>query len=301
MRHLIRGHLALVPVLFVAMISSACTNVIYTTTESGQRALHELTRLDGSIAAVPNGAGSQPDVSFDGTKVAFVQKDATDIRQVFVMTIGQLGTRQQITTDPVSKSYPRWSRLGHLAFASGSNIVVLDSTFANVDLGPNVPQTDGGLDFYDQGSTLVYERDDNLYVFAIGGSGSELQITSCPTPSAMCNFPIVSHDQTMLAYHQTVMLSPGWPEGIIVQNLSDPSQSSSITLGPALGGGGKIHSYDFSPRDDQMYVSAKAFDSATSTYGTELELFVVDLDGGNKEKLSPNPPVWYPSTYRWGL
>ncbi len=291
-------YLPVVLALSVAALQSACTSVIYATDQGPQRKLDKLTLPGNFVSAIPNGIGSQPDVSFDGEKLAFVRQDSNNVWQVFVMTIGEPATLQQITGDAAPKSYPRWSTQGYLAFAAGSQITVLDQSFTNVPLGATPPQTDGGLDFYDNGAKLVYEWNDNLYSFSISGSGSVVPITSCSTPTTRCNFPVVSHDQTMLAYHVTIMLGPGWAETITIRNASDLSEVSAIVMGPALGGGGKIHSFDFSPTDDRMFVSAKAFDAATSTYETDLELFVVDLDGANKNRLSPAPQVWYPSSYR---
>jgi len=286
-------------VIFSLGILTGCTAVIFGHETSSQQALLELSRPSNSVSVVLNAPGTTPDVSFDGQKVAFTQEDASGVPQIFVMTIGQPSSVQQITTGSSGKRVPRWSTQGKLAFASGTDIVILNQDLSPFNLGSPPPQANGGLDFYDDGNRLVYERDNNLYTLPIDRSIPEQQITSCSAPPTMCTWPVVSHDQSKLAYHITTMLGAGWPEIIRILETGTWNSHAVISMGPAQGGGGKIHSYDFSPRDDQMYVAAKPFDQATLTYGTELELFVVNLDGTGKVILPPGPAVRNPSTYQW--
>lgn len=280
-------------------ILTGCTAVIFGHETSSQQALLELSRPSNSVSVVLNAPGSDPDVSFDGQKVAFIQEDTGGVRQIFVMTIGQPSSVQQITTGSSRKRVPRWSTQGKLAFASGTDIVILNSDLSPFNLGSTPPQANGGLDFYYDGDKLVYQRDNNLYTVPIDRSTPEQQITACNTPPTICSWPVISHDQSKLAYHTTIMLAAGWLEFITILEATTWNHHVAISMGPALGGGGKIDSYDFSPNDEQMYVAAKPFDQTTSTYGTEHELFVVNLDGTDKKILPPGPAVRGLSTYQW--
>ena len=290
------------PFRFLSLLAclTGCTSIIFDSDAgTGTRGLLEFVRPVGSISSVVSGEGIEPDVSFDGERVAFIRR-VGGIRQVFVMTLGEPATLAQLTFDPTPKSEPRWSSQGHLAFAAGSEITVL-----NPDLTPFVfasmpPQLDSGLDFHEDGSALVYARDNNLFIQPLDQSQPEIQITNCSVQIS-CSDPIVSHDQSLLAYRFTIVLGPGWPEGILIVSLPDLSSVGSISMGPAIGAGGNIHSYDFSPDDNRLYVAAKSFDAATASYIDELSLFVVDLDGSNRQLLQPDPQVRYPSTFRSGL
>lgn len=277
---------------------TGCTAVIFEHETGGQQQLLRLSRPLDTISIELSAPATDPDVSFDEQRIAFIQQDGGGVQQVYVMTLGQPTSIQQVTTDPTPKRVPRWSAQGKLAFASGSDVVVLNADFSTFNLGGATPQTDGGLDFYDDGDKLVYERNGNLYTVPLNGSTSEQRITNCSIPTVRCTFPVVSHDQSKLAYKTTIMLGAGWPEIIYILSTGIWSGQSFISMGPALGGGGKIHSYDFSPGDDQMYVAALPFDAATSTYGAQHELFVVNLDGTDKEMLPPGSIVRHPSAYQ---
>ncbi|UCH75661.1 MAG: hypothetical protein JSU82_07465 [Rhodospirillales bacterium] len=280
--------------LLVAL--TGCTKVVFDSENGGARQLLQLARPGNSITTITGPEAMQPDVSFDRNRVAFVRTVGTPpVRQVFVMTIGDAGSLQQVTSDPVDKSYPRWSTQGQLAFRAGSDLRVLNPDFTPFDLGTPTPQADGGLDFYDNGNGLVYQRNGNLYVLPVDRSVPETPITNCPPPNTRCGSPVVSHDQTKLAYRRTVMLAAGYPEVIHVILTGSWSNLGSFMMGPALGGSGKVHSFDFARSDNKLYVAAKSYDAATGSYGNDLLLFEVNLDGSDKSQLAPGPQVRYPS------
>lgn len=284
-----------IAILCLSVFLASCTRIVFDSQTGTTRELRELTRPSDSISNVVGGEGMQADVSFSATRIAFIRQ-VGGVPQVFVMELGESSSLQQLTSDSAAKSHPRWSLQGRLAFASGSNIVVLNPDFTPFNLGSPALQTDGGLDFFDGGTKLVYARDKNLYVSPLDRSNPEGRITNC-SGSVSCGLPVVSHDQSKLAYRQTIMLGAGWATRIIVMSLTGSGGATNIVMGPAVGGGEKIHSFDFSPGDDQMYVSAKPFVSG-SGYGSQQVLFVVDLDGSNMQQLSPPAPARYPSTYR---
>lgn len=287
--------LAAISAIGLLVILTGCSKVVF---ESETGATHEVLQLrqpGGSITSIVSAEARQPDVSFDRTRVAFVRQVGT-FRQVFVMKIGDPGTLQQVSSGSTQKAIPRWSSQGRLAFRSGSQIVVLNPDFTPFNLGSPPLAADGGLDFHDNGNSLVYERDGELYIVPLDRSVPEIRITNCSSPSMDCGFPVVSHDQSKLAYQITLMIGSGWPEAIQILNTGTWDSFHSITMGPAFGAGGNIHSYDFSRRDNKMYVSARLFDPATATYGSDLLLFEVNLDGSNKQQLPPDPQVRYPST-----
>lgn len=273
---------------------TGCSRVIFESETGATRELLQLTRPGGSITSIVGAEARQPDVSFDRKKVAFIRPVA-GVGQVFVMEIGDPATLQQLTSDPAPKSLPRWASNGRLAFRSGSGIVVLNADFSPFDLGLPTLVADGGLDFHDNGNALVYRRDSNLHVVPLDRSVPEMQITGCAPPGNPCRFPVVSHDQTKLAYHMSNALGAGLLERIIIVETGTWSGVSFIVMGPALGGDRKIHSYDFSRRDDHMYVAAKPFDELMMTYGSDPVLFEVNLDGSDRQQLPPAPTVRYPS------
>jgi hypothetical protein len=212
------------------------------------------------------------------------------------MTIGDPSTLQQRTSGAAVKSLPRWSSAGRLAYKAGSEIRVLNADFSSFDLGLPVVMADGGLDFHDNGNALVYQRDNNLHIVPLDRSVPELQITGCPPAAGTtCRFPVVSHDQTRLAYLISYAFGAGRLETIHVVQTATWGGLSSIVMTPALSATRVVHSYDFSRADDSMYVASRPFDDTTMTYGPDPVLFEVNLDGSDRTQLSPSPTVRYPS------
>lgn len=291
--------LAIVPVACLLAMLTGCSKVVFESNPAAgatHRVL-QLSRPDNIITGIVDPEARQPDVSFDGQKVAFIRRALPGpAPQVFVMTIGDPGSLKQVTKDTASKSLPRWAVNGRIAFRAGNTIRVLNPEMTQFNLGTPALVADGGLDFYENGRALVYERDGNLYVVPLDRSVPEAQITRCASPTIHCGFPVVSFDQTKLAYHHTVMLSSGWPESIHILNAGSWTNFGSFMMGPPLGGGGKIHSFDFARHDKKiMFVSAKPYDTATASYGSDLLLFEVRLDGSGKQQLAPAPYALYPS------
>ena len=288
---------AIIPVVCLLAMLTGCSRVVFEYNPVGG-ATHQLLQLKqpgSSITNIVSPEARQPDVSFDGKRVAFV-RTVKGVPQIFVMTIDDPGSLNQVTKDPAPKFLPRWSPKGYLAFRAGARIAVLKPDFTPFNLGSPAVQADGGLDFYDSGSWLVYERDNNLHVIPLNRSVPEARITNCQGPTTRCEFPVVSYDQTKLAYHKTVSISSGWPEAVHILNTGSWTNFGSFMMGPALGGGGKIHSFDFARHDKKkMFVSAKPYDPATASYGSDLLLFEIKLDGADKRQLPPKPHARYPS------
>lgn len=278
-----------------AVLAAGCTRIVYDSEAGPVREIKQLTRPGGSIVNIVAGQGMQPDVSFDGTRVAFI-REVAGVGQVFAMTIDAPATLQQLTSGAPAKTFPRWSATGRLAYRSGNEIRVLNADFSPFDLGAPPVLADGGLDFYDNGDALVYQRDNNLHVVPLDRSVPEQLITGCPpTASPRCRFPVVSHDQTKLAYLVSFVFGAGQLDLINLVQAGSWTGIGNFALGPALGGGRIIHSFDFSRADNSMYVAARPFDDSTMTYGDDPVLFEVNLDGSGKTQLAPAPVVRYPS------
>jgi len=291
--------LVIVPAACLLAMLTGCSKVVFESNPAAgttHRVL-QLSRPGNSITGIVDPEARQPDVSFDGRRVAFIRTALPGpAPQVFVMTIGEPGSLKQVTKGMAAKSLPRWAVNGRLAFRAGNNIRVLNPDMTPFDLGAPALLADGGLDFYENGKALVYERGDNLYVVPLDRSVPETQITSCASPNIHCEFPVVSFDQSKLAYHHTVMLGSGWPEAIQILNTGSWTNFGSFMMGPPLGGGGKIHSFDFARHDKKkMFVSAKPYDPATASYGSEYLLFEIKLNGSGKGQLPPAPYALYPS------
>lgn len=287
--------LVTISAICLLIILTGCSRVVFESETGPAPELLQLTRPGGSIISIVGTEARQPDVAFDRARVAFIRPVA-GIGQVFVMEIGDPATLQQLTSDSAPKTLPRWSSAGRLAFRSGSGIVVLNADFSPFDLGLPPLVADGGLDFYDNGNALVYLRDNNLHTVPLDRSVPEMQITGCPPAAGtLCRFPVVSHDQTKLAYLISYVFGAGRLEMIYVVQTGTWAGLSSIPMGAALSISRVIHSYDFSRTDDSMYVASRPFDETTMTYGPDSVLFEVNLDGSDKQQLPPAPTVRYPS------
>ena len=160
------------------------------------------------------------------------------------------------------------------------------------------PDVDGGLDFFDDGNKIVFTRNDGVYWIPVDANAVEIRIASCGPPPSRCRFPVVSHDGSLLAYRVTVALAPGWIESIQIVKTGTWELVSTVTLeSPADLRG--VYSFDFSPDDNRLYVTAKATDVTGVDNRNQMELFSIKLDGTDQERVTNNQiPDYCPSTIK---
>jgi hypothetical protein len=285
--------------VFLAIILQACTGIgVYHVSEKS------LPTGDGIYFLKPDGTyddfnsgyrdGRSPDVAPDGALV-FIKPVAVSVGEPVYQQVWRENVL--LTRTPGNKRYPRW---GNRWFAyehdtdSGKKIVVHSHNNLTIfELRPNV---DGGLDFFDNGNKIVFTRDDGIYWIPVDESAVETRIASCGPPPSRCRFPVVSHDGALLAYRVTVALASGWIESIQIMRTGTWDPVSIVTLQPPANLRG-VYSFDFSPDDSRLYVSARATDVTDNDDHNRLELFSIKLDGSDQVRVTNNQIAdYYPST-----
>ncbi|MDP9341728.1 MAG: DPP IV N-terminal domain-containing protein [Actinomycetota bacterium] len=154
------------------------------------------------------GDDSQPAVSADGTKIAWISDRDAGNRDVYVMNADGTGV-QRLTTDPYSESWPSFSPDG-TRIVFGSNIDIKHDTdpqlyVMNAD-GSNVVRLtdDGSFDdqarFSPDGSKIAFTSfrggDAEIYVMNADGSNQ----TNITHNEAFDEYPAWSPDGTLIAF-----------------------------------------------------------------------------------------------------
>ncbi|MEO5895097.1 MAG: protein kinase, partial [Vicinamibacterales bacterium] len=130
-----------------------------------------LTLYDQRLVSTDVKSQASPSLSFDGRTVAFVAPDDKQVAQIWIQTLAQEDA-VQITTGSVAASRPRWSNTDQIVFARrGEGIWTVGrlggtpSRLLAAGSNPNLSA---------DGSQLVYEHQNRIWVASTGGLGARL-------------------------------------------------------------------------------------------------------------------------------
>jgi hypothetical protein len=102
----------------------------------------------------------------------------------------------------------------------------------------------------------------------------------------------------LLAYRVTTALTTGWIESIRIVRTGTWEDVSTVTLQPPADLRG-VYSFDFSPDDRRLIVTAKSTDVTDGNPDNQSELFCIKIDGTDQKRLTNNRILDYsPSTVR---
>ena len=246
-------------------------------------------------------SGRYPDANSDEDVILWVKPHSevpggSSINQVWHTNLSNGGT-VLLTHSSGDKKHPRW---GHRWYAyqrettNGDKIVV--SSHNNLTQFELPPIVIGGMDFFDDGNKIVYTADDGVYWISAEPNATPERIAECARPASQCRFPVISHDGTLLAYRHTVPLGSGWIESIRIVQVGTWAFFKTVMLGPPANLRG-IYSFDFSPDDNRLFVTARAADVTNTSGNNNLEIFSIKLDSSDQQRITNNSiPDYYPST-----
>ena len=296
--------------LFMGVIFSGCSGVgIYHVSEK------PLPEGDGIYLIKPSGFdeinfkmrnGRYPDVYAASNTLLFVKPSSESIggpltEQVFwsPLSFPDLITTWavKLTHTSGNKRHPRWGQQWYAyqrETADGDKIVV--SSHNNLTVFELSPIVRGGLDFFDNGSKIVYTANDGVYWIDATQDASPTLITECQWPTSKCNFPVISNDGTLLAFRHTMPLASGWIESIRIVQVGSWEFVKTITLDSTADLKG-VYSFDFSPDDRELYITAKSNDVIDDIENNKLEIFSININSGDKQRITNNTiPDYYPRT-----
>ena len=203
----------------------------------------------------------------------------------------------KLTHTSGNKRHPRWGQRWY-AFqretTGGDKIVV--SSHNNMTVFELSPTVRGGFDFFDNGTKIVYTAIDGVYWINAAPGASPVVIAECRWPTSKCNFPVISHDGTLLAYRYTIPLATGWIESIRIVRVGTWEFVKIVTLDSTVDLKG-VYSLDFSPNDSELYVTGKSRNIIDNNQKNKLEIFSVNINSGDQQRITNNSiPDHYPST-----
>jgi hypothetical protein len=203
----------------------------------------------------------------------------------------------KLTHTSGNKRHPRWGERWYayqLETANGDKIVI--SSHNNLTAFELSPTVRGGIDFFDNGNKIVYTAEDGLYWIEATPDASPVLIVECPAQSSRCSFPVISHSGALLAYRHTVPLAAGWIESIRIIRVGTWDFVRTIMMDASVDLR-SVNSFDFSPDDSKLYVTAKSNDVVSGDSNNKLEIYSVDIVSGFQRRITNNEiPDYYPST-----
>jgi Tol biopolymer transport system component len=252
---------------------------------------------DGSSQSNVSPSGSTrvmyPDVSPNGERVAY-----TDGLRVFTSNRGDIGGSSQrlLSTGTGRKTFLRWSpdqlTVAYAEFFTPTQVALWLADASGASslqvTWPTGSQSDGwGHDFYRDANGvqyLVYSRDGQLHSMYFNGTQPATRIVN-DGPTVHQSLPIVSPDNSLLAFRSATMLAPqGTLDHIRVVGVGTWQNRYAILLPAAQIRPGSISGISFSCDNQKLYVAA---DPVTSPAGMH-EIFSVKLDGTGLTRLTNN-------------
>ena len=96
----------------------------------------------------------------------------------------------------------------------------------------------------------------------------------------------------------TIMLASGWIEMIRIVNTDTWEFVEAITLDDPAEMRGS-YSFDFSVDDKKLFITARDTSVACNDNRNKLEIFSVDIDGSDQQKVTDNAvPDYYPAAVK---
>ena len=252
---------------------------------------------------------SLPDVSPDGTTLAFASEDDSPpgaSENIYLMSVDG-GERSQLTVGVFQKFFPRWGLKGY------SDQIVFSQIRSNFTFRLYLVSTDGGMrmltdpaqDVSDVGGDIYFSQREETYrvVFVrkypypkpgsdlfsirVDGTGIE-QITN--TPEVDEDQPVVSLDGRLLAYRAMHTVATADNIRILTVDNWQPVREIKLASPAQIN----IRGIGWSRSGNRLYVSIEASDVLGVAYTEErAEIFSVKVDGTGQKRLTNNKTVDY--------
>lgn len=274
-----------------------CQKVLFVAQRDGHDQIYTMTADGGSQSNISNDAFYDhfPDVSADATQIVFSSLRNGPGENIYVMATDGSGV-VALTNGSGQRTQPRWGAHDRIAFQfpayrAGTQIWSIKSDGSDLQqiTQPGVDESDdGGHDFYDGGAMLVFSRYDRttqrrvLYTVSSDGSGTPVRLTSAQDVSEV--LPVVSHDGQLLAYREFNHTTH--TDRIMVRDVGGWALAHTIILQPPADR--NISGLDFAAGDQRLYFSVQTDDIAANPINIRQEVFSVDLDGSNQQRLTDN-------------
>ena len=291
-------------VIISFLLNSSCKKVVYahrqisadTTLNNSQ--IFKMDTDGSNIESIsdPNSSDYAPDVRHDGRRIVFLSGGN------FIYTMDLDGNNvTAIPGVPFDAGCPRWSRgeggwfILFTAPASQlhSSIYMIDLDGSNLTqiTSPGTNQDDESLDSIDDKHIIFsrYDRDDNhdrdLFIKYIWDDRPEVQLTNTPNQSE--TIPVVSHDSRYLAFR--VSLGIGFDDQVHVARFTSATSIEILhMIDLDYPADVNISGIDFSDNDSRLFVSTQASDVPGNLINAKQEIFSMNLDGSNQQRLTNN-------------
>ena len=292
------------------LLIPACAKVIYVNQQmSADSSLSNSQifrmNIDGShITNISSTSRSDysPDVSHDGERIVFL----SGCNKIYTMNIDGSDVTE-IPGVPLDAGCPKWSRGESgwfIMFTSPasqlcSSIFIINPDGSNLKqiTSPETYQDDEIIDSIDDKHIVFsrYDRENNndrdLFVKYIWDTRPEIQLTNTPNQSE--TLPVVSHDGCYLAFR--VFLGSGLDDQVHVARFTS-STSIEILYMIDLDYPADINisGIDFTDDDSKLLISTQASDIPGNLINIKQEIFSINLDGSNQQRLTNNSDsdVW---------
>ena len=227
-----------------------------------------------------------PPALSSGDVIAFTSDRDDGEGDIYVMDAGGSDPRR-LTDDPAYDAWPTWSPDGsQIAFAStrsgNPDIYLIDADGSNLRQLTHDPAADIWPEWSPDGTRIAFpsRRDGNLEIYVIDIDGTNLQRLT--HTAAVEDFPAWSPDGKQIVFSRTE-----GEEGTFIMNADGSGERKLLAF--------------------RVFEPAWSPDGRRIAFGSDHEgfrgIYVVDVDGGNLQKLSDtrlgeNCPSWSPDGAR---
>ena len=237
-------------------------------------------------------SSSDPAVSPDGTKIAFISADPGGVNQVFVINADGTG-RRQVTHGSSPAQDPAWAPDNRgITFAANTFgidgqtdleiwKVVINGT-NQIPLTAN-PLSETSPAWSPDGERIAFVRGADVWTISSGGFGTT-EVNLTPNDPAPCNpcyqggdsDPAWSPDGSKIAYVHGFEVAGGGQANIWTMN-SNGTGKTNITQSTTTG----FTNPAWAPAGDRL--------AAVGATDTNRDIWVMNADGGGKNRLETNP------------
>ena len=225
-----------------------------------------------------------PDISPNGRYVAFASL-RTGNREIFVLDL-QDGTLTNVSQSPGDDNWPRWSPNGQeIAFHSNRdgnyNIYVVNADGSGLRRVTSNTLLDQWPDWSPDGKRIAFRRGFDVYVIdADGEEQNPVRLTNLPT--TIDQMPAWSPNGKQIAF---MSLREGYCSVFLMSADGDTPDDPAVNLTPKTPGDANSawcsRAPSWSRNGQQIY-----FQSMRPSTGGDVELFVMNADGTDLERLT---------------
>lgn len=304
--------------ILLTALSAGCnpTRLAFVSNSDGVDHIYSMTWMDwlgspspivANITNHPLQTDRYPDISPDGTRIAYASERGGDHAIVVRNLNDATGASETVLVlGPDRKIRPRWSHnqdwIAYAEYSGGANqarimAVNLSGGAPMAVTNPAPGESDSvGHDYFDNGNKIVFSRRNpssnsyDLYFINSDGSGPVQPIVASQIVNEI--LPVISHDQSRLAFVSYIPLAAGWLEYVTVMDAATFATQHVFQFQPPVGGR-RIGSLAFSHDDQKLYIATRVAEVSATENRNRYEIFAVNLDGSGAVRLTDNQ--WFDS------